>query len=69
MSHEAFYRQPFPGNLQEEKALTFQFPQNVLGDRKLLFEKLLMCYQSGPVMLPVKIASCDKDCLVDVQKP
>ncbi len=49
MSHEAIYRQPVPGNLQEEKAFTFECSRIFLRDRKTLFEKLLMCYRSGPV--------------------
>ena len=34
----AIYRQPVPGNLQEEQAFTFQYSHFVLGDHETLFE-------------------------------
>ena len=49
MSHEAIYRQPVPGNLQEENPSTFEFSHIILGDHETLLETLLMLYLSGPV--------------------
>ena len=44
MSHEAIYRQPVPGNLQEEEAFSYDFSHSFLGDGKTPFVKSLMCY-------------------------
>ena len=68
MSHEAIYRQPEPGNLQEKKTFTLECLHIILVDRKTLSEKLLKCYQSCPVAgtavgsakLLATVASCDK---------
>ena len=49
MSHKAIYRQPVPCDLQEKKPFTFECSHIILGDRKTLFEKNIMCYQSGHV--------------------
>ena len=49
MSHKAIYRQPVPGNLQEEKPFTFQCSPIFLVDYKILFENQLMGHRSGPV--------------------
>ena len=49
MSHEAIYRQPVPGNLQEDNSFSFECLHTFIGNRKTLFAKLLMCYRGGPV--------------------
>ena len=59
MSHEAIYGQPVQGNLQEEKAFTFECSPISLVDRKTMFENWPVCYQSGHVVKVVKVASCD----------
>ena len=49
MSNWASYRQPVPGNLQEEKPFTFQFLGIFLVYNKTLYENWIMYYRSGPV--------------------
>ncbi len=63
MSHEAIYRQPVPGNLHEEKAFSFECSHIFLNDRKTLFEKLLLCYENGPVSCTASKLP-GKNCLV-----
>ena len=62
MSHEAIYRQRVPGNPQEEKNIHISFLYNLLEDSKSLLQTCFLCYRSavGYLLLPVKIALCDK---------
>ena len=49
MSHGAIYGQQVPGNLHEERELTFEWSPLVLVDHKMIYKEWLMCYPSGPV--------------------
>ena len=66
MSHKAIYRQPVPGNLQEDMPFTFHCSHTLLVDRRTLLKKWPLCDKSGPVACTavgyLQIAS--KSCLV-----
>ena len=59
MSRKAIYRQPVPGNLQEEGTFSYDFSHYFLGDGKTLFAKLLICYLSDPVECTAVGCLCD----------
>ena len=64
MSHEAIYRAI---SMKMNGVSSYPFTY-ILGEPKTLFEKLLMCYQSGRVVctavgclqVACKVAACDK---------
>ena len=66
MSHREIYRQPVPGNLQEDMPFTFHCSHTLLVDRRTLLKKWPLCDKSGPVACTavgyLQIAS--KSCLV-----